>query len=407
MIKLVQLSLFSLVALAMLSPLSAQNDFLTNDLTFDTGAVFDEVSQLVIEHFYDPEFNQNEWLGRGRVFRERAVAAESHDEFAGVLNEMLAGLATSHTYYYSRLDPRRYQLLGVFHKLYDADDESLFKYDGIGIDTRVIDGRTYITAVYNGFPAADIGLQFGDQILLAGKSGPFHPILSFAGESSVPITVLRDDQDLDFVVGVESIDGRTMFEHALRDSTRVIQRDDQRIGYVHAWSYAGPKYQEQIRAALLWGDLSDCDSFILDLRDGWGGADLNYLNLFRDPIARIESATRAGEPQNYTGVWGKPVVLLTNGGSTSGKELFTYGFRKLGLGTVVGETTAGSVVGGRAFLLGNGDVLYLAVTNVHVDGQRLEGKGVQPDIVVPRPVEESDGTDPQLEAAINVLTGRQ
>ncbi|MGI9518981.1 MAG: S41 family peptidase [Pirellulaceae bacterium] len=382
------------------------DDELTNEINFYRGHVFDQVSAHVEEHFFDPDFNIDEWKRQYAEFRRRAIVAPTRDEFAAIVNELLATLNASHTHYFSRLNPKRYQLLGVFHQLYDEDDESLFVYAGIGIDTRGVDGKSFITAAFDGFPAAQAGLQYGDEIVSV-DGAPFHPVLCFAGKADTPVSVVvrRGGEEVTLEVPVQELDGRTMFERALEDSTRVIERNGARIGYLHAWSYAGSKYQEQIRAALLWGNLSDCDALILDLRDGWGGADLNSVNLFRPAIANIESATRDGDPQNYTGVWGKPVVLLTNGGSTSGKELFTFGFRKLGLGTVVGEKTAGAVVGGRAFLLTNGDLLYLAVTDVTVDGQRLEGVGVEPDITVPRPVQGADNLDVQLEAAIEVLAG--
>ncbi|MEM9388637.1 MAG: S41 family peptidase [Pseudomonadota bacterium] len=143
------------------------------------------------------------------------------------------------------------------------------------------------------------------------------------------------------------------------------------------------------------------------MRDGWGGAGLDYLNLFRDPIATTTSRTRDGTVDDYDGVWGKPVVPLVvvplvNERSTSGKEMFAYGFRKLSLGPVVGSRTAGAVVGGSPRLLPNGDLLYLAVVDVAIDGERLEGVGVHPDVVVERPIPYAAGADPQLEAAVEV-----
>jgi carboxyl-terminal processing protease len=46
-------------------------------------------------------------------------------------------------------------------------------------------------------------------------------------------------------------------------------------------------------------------------------------------------------------------------------------------------------------------VLYLAVKDVLVDGERLEGVGVSPDIAVPDRLEYAAGADPQLERAID------
>ena len=99
----------------------------------------------------------------------------------------------------------------------------------------------------------------------------------------------------------------------------------------------------------------------------------------------------------------KPVVLLTNRRSTSGKELLSYGFKKLKLGTVVGTPTAGAVLAGRCILLDSQDVLYLATADVRIDGQRLEGKGVLPDVLVERPIQAEPQGDPQLKSALKLL----
>ena len=48
----------------------------------------------------------------------------------------------------------------------------------------------------------------------------------------------------------------------------------------------------------------------------------------------------------------------------------------------------------------SGDVLYLAVRDVSVDGIRLEGKGVDPDIIVERSLLYPVEGDPQLQKAI-------
>ena len=189
--------------------------------------------------------------------------------------------------------------------------------------------QRYLTA----WPAATAGLAFGDQIVsVNGK--PFHQIMSFTGltNTKAMVEIKRNGVDQTVNVDVVDLDGRTMFATALDASTKIVQHNGKKIGYAHVWSYAGPQYQEKIRTELLWGKLSACDAFVLDLRDGWGGADPSYLNLFRKPIMDIQAVERDGTRQNYTGVWGKPVAVIVNGRSTSGKELFVFGFKKLKLG---------------------------------------------------------------------------
>ena len=62
------------------------------------------------------------------------------------------------------------------------------------------------------------------------------------------------------------------------------------IGYVHVWSYASDAYQEALEQLLGEGALKDADALVLDLREGWGGAVPDYLDLFNSPSANHAGA---------------------------------------------------------------------------------------------------------------------
>ena len=51
-------------------------------------------------------------------------------------------------------------------------------------------------------------------------------------------------------------------------------------------------------------------------------------------------------------------------------------------------------------------MLVVAVADVLVDGRRLEGNPVQPDLEVPFDIRYANGEDPQLDAALDVLITR-
>src|SRR4029078_8650928 len=76
------------------------------------------------------------------------------------------------------------------------------------------------------------------------------------------------------------------------------------------------------------GKLKDADALIWDLRDGWGGAHPRYLSVF-NTYGTTVGLTRRNGTTNFVGYrWGKPVAMLVNGGTRSGKEVLAYGFKK-------------------------------------------------------------------------------
>ncbi len=55
-------------------------------------------------------------------------------------------------------------------------------------------------------------------------------------------------------------------------------------------------------------------------------------------------------------------------------------------------------------MLSDKALLYLAVGDILVDGQRLEGVGVAPDVEVPDRLPFAQGADPQLEMVLEIAT---
>ncbi|MBD3880556.1 peptidase S41 [Phormidium tenue FACHB-886] len=376
--------------------------------------VFEQVWQTVNDNFFDPRFNGVDWQAMRQKYAPLAEQARSNTEFAAAINQMLAELKTSHTRYYTPDDPAYYQLLGIFLPRSEELQEQLKpllptgkpEYSGIGAFTKIVDGNTFISAILEGSPAEQAGLRVGDR-LLSAMGQPFQPIQSFATGQPVTLQIQRsaDASPQDITVTPKQLDGTKMFLEAMDASVQVIEQGDREIGYIHIWSYADDEYQQKLESELLFGRLRSVDGFVLDLRDGWGGASPTYLNLYGRNSLSLTSISRDETRRTSQSVWTKPVVMLVNEGSRSGKEILAYGFRKHNIGKIVGTKTAGAVVGGSPFLMSDGSLLYLAVVDVYLDdGQRLEGVGVAPDVEVPFTLEYAQGADPQKERAIAVVS---
>ena len=83
------------------------------------------------------------------------------------------------------------------------------------------------------------------------------------------------------------------FLDAMRDSARIIEFGGLKIGYVHVWCYAGRQYQNLLEELVSEGVLKDADALIWDLRDGWGGAQPDYLDIFAPgPTMTMEKPLR-------------------------------------------------------------------------------------------------------------------
>ncbi|MGF1542616.1 MAG: S41 family peptidase [Pleurocapsa sp.] len=374
--------------------------------------IFESAWSTVEDNFFDPNFNGVNWEEMRSQYRPLAAKASSTEELARVINQMLGELNTSHTYFYTQNEPAYYQIAGIFREFLLKDlkpflPNKKLEYTGIGIYTEVIDEQTFIRAIINGSPAEKAGLKVGDRLLGVGGK-PFEAIQSFLGkaDTEVSVTIQRTAEDSlqEITVIPKVFNPATMFLDAVIDSVEVIDQGEQKIGYIHIWSYADSQYQEQLKEELIYDRLKDTDGLVWDLRDGWGGASPDYLNLFTAPVPTITSIFRDGVARDSQLKWQKPVVMLVNHGSRSGKEILAYGFRKYGVGKIVGSTTAGAVVAGRPYIMPDGSLLYLAVADVLVDGERLEGQGIVPDVQISVPFPYTEGIDVQKEQAIETVS---
>jgi carboxyl-terminal processing protease len=398
------------IALLLLSPLvrTAQGD--TPVVAAQDAAIFEEVWQKTNEKFYDSHFNGHDWAQIGARYRPFLHAGQSSGERAAIINRMLGELGASHIGYYTRADQAYYDLADIFSGALRRELPRFFPngevaYIGIGAVTERIGERDFVITLLAGFPGEKAGLETGDEII-AADNAPFDPIGSFDGKAgqAVTMTIRRAADGAPFGIAVtpERIRPNEAYEKAIEASARIIETNGQKIGYIRMYSYARYAYQRALEKAISTGALKDADALVWDLRDGWGGAQPSYLDIFDPRGPTMTVVGRDGEAEIDNIRWHKPVVLLVNGGSRSGKEVLAYGFKKYGFGPVVGTRTKGDVLAATAFMLSDGSLLELPVEDVRVDGERLEGIGVAPTIEVPFDPAYAAGADPQLKRAVEI-----
>lgn len=364
-------------------------------------ALGDEVVARVREHFYDPGRAAAWALAHAGYGRE----ARDAEDFTRRTAAALAGLRTSHTAYYPQHSVEAAGLRAIFQRPLRLPRVSLV---GIGVDVVELPGGTFVRHVFAGSPAAAAGLLRGDR-LVAADGRPFHPTRSFAGRAgrSVRLTLERQQGQppLTLRVTPRRVNPREEWLEAQDKGSSVVERGGKRVAYQHLFSCAGPEHQALLQRTLEQR-FAGADALVLDFRDGWGGCNPDFVNLFNPLLPTLRSTDRKGKVSSWSPGWHKPLVLLVNGNSRSGKELVAFALQQHRAATLVGERTAGAAMAGRPFLLRDGSLLYLAVQDVQVDGVRLEGRGVPVDVEVPAALPHAAGSDPQRERALELAAER-
>jgi tricorn protease len=182
---------------------------------------------------------------------------------------------------------------------------------------------------------------------------------------------------------------------------------DGRVGYIHLRAMGSGNIAEWNRE---YYPVFDRDALVIDVRHNSGGNIDSWL--LGKLLRRVWFwwQPRVGEPYaNMPYAFRGPIVVLVDERTASDGEAFAEGFRRLGLGKVMGVRTWGGEIwlSSNNFLADRG-IATAAEQGVYADGKWLiEGWGVDPDIVVDNlPVATFDGGDAQLEAGVKYLLDR-
>ena len=101
----------------------------------------------------------------------------------------------------------------------------------------------------------------------------------------------------------------------------------------------------------------------------------------------------------------QPVVFLTNTMAISGAESIMLWVKHYGLGTIIGQPTAGTNGNINMIGLPVGKVIFTGLKVKFPDGTQHYARGVLPDIEVEQTLEAfREGRDLQLEKAVEVLS---
>jgi carboxyl-terminal processing protease len=388
---------------------------------------FDFVWETIDTRYHDPKFNGVDWRAVGSRYRPLALAAPDDDAFWDVLDRMTGELHDAHTRVES---PRRVALR--------KSDEAVT----LGFFFQPVQGRLAVVSVNSESDAWWAGVRPGmtlvsidgepaQKVYARLRADVRHDSTERATHMQAVRRLVAGETGSKVAFEFERADGTRLATVLTRRKLAVRSTQTHRVlpsgfGYIRfsRWSLTLGS-----RAASAVEELHHTPGLIIDLRNNPGGAvpavNMVLARFFTQrtelghtttrsgaPVALLLGAVQIielnrvvpGDPNAYKG----PVVILVNGQSASGSELFAGSMQAAGRAKVVGEPSCGCLLGflGYARVPGGADLAYSEVGFVLSNGKRVEGEGVIPDDPVPPTLADLQlGRDRALEEA-QALLGR-
>lgn len=355
--------------------------------------VFNAVWDLVNRKHYDPKTRGAKWDAAAVEFGARAAAAKDDRELYATLNEMLAPLQDSHTFALTAVQAieRRTQVRAR-----------------TGFNMQRIAGRWIVSDVLPESPAEDAGVRIG-WIVLARNGTPLGERIDFRPKEGEAAT-------WDFVDETDNKVRLSPTAQRLSIASRQVARElEGGFVYLRFDEFAAKDRRwlgQQLR------EHADAPGVVIDLRRNPGGETFSLgitvgeffdravdcgTFISRSGARSVKNSWQIGSA-NYRG----KVVVLVDAATGSAAEIFAAVLQDHGRATIVGRPTAGAVLASWFYRLPGGGELQLSREDyIAPKGRRIEGAGVEPDIVVPRTLEDLRmGRDRDLEVAMRVLKER-
>ncbi|MBI3210272.1 MAG: PD40 domain-containing protein [Candidatus Solibacter usitatus] len=363
--------------------------------------VFQQAWTYQRDHFFDDRFNGADWNALRATYEPLVDSARTSSDLYRLVNLMIGELNASHSGIGAA--PNRESTAGAIGLRFDS--------------AALAGGKFLINEVIPLGPAAISGIRPGDTLLTLGgkalgRDTNLQELLAYTSGKRVELTVAGTDGKTR-TVAVQPIGNaaeKNLLYRAWVESRRayVEKISSGKLGYVHMLDM-GADSLSRLYVDLDAGNHSK-EGVVIDVRANNGGFVNAYaLDVFaRKPyLTFLERGRRASPARSLLGQRSLelPTILVTNQHSLSDAEDFTEGYRRLKLGKVVGEPTAGWIVYTWNQTLIDGSSLRMPRTKVFDnDGVLMEMHPRPVDVPVQRPVGESySGKDSQLDAAVREL----
>ena len=349
-----------------------------------TGEKLDLINDMILDHYYKDDVGMDE--KREALYRG-----------------LVASLGDTYSVYYNEEEfiSLQQQNEGIYYGIgaYVSFDEDI--------------NRSYVSGVIKGSPALEAGLKENDVFWeVDGTSTEGMPTDEVASlirgpeNTDVTIVIHRGSEELTLTITRRKVEHQTVDGRMLEDG----------IGYIQLAEFDSVTPDQFVQT---YEELQaeGMRAMVLDLRGNPGG-NLDAVCRIADrllPKGLIVYTIDKYDVKETYEADGKheiqiPLAVLVNGNSASAAEILAGAIKDHNKGTLVGTTTFGKGIVQRFFPLGDGTAIKLTISDYYTpSGNNIHKVGIEPDKTVEFDGEayEKDGTDNQLNAAVEILRKEQ
>ncbi|MEO7445072.1 MAG: S41 family peptidase [Ferruginibacter sp.] len=375
----------------------------------DWKQLFDDAWRMMRDYFYDRNMHQVNWVAVRNQYEPLVARVTDREELDDLIGQMVGELSTLHTFVYgpdTRKSPDiiKTASLGAslepsangirISHIYKTDQDYPEKASPLQRPGQAIKEGDLITAV-NNFTVKNMN-DLGQ--MLANKDGiPVKLTLKNATGKIYEEVVNPISDFKEYIMRYE--------EWELERRERVDSLGGTELGYVHLKAMGGDNMDEFVKQ---FYPVFNRKGLIIDVRHNFGGnIDSWILEKLMRKAWMYWQARAGGTTWNMQYAFRGPMIILCDQITSSDGEAVAEGFRRLGLGKVIGMRTWGGEVwltqSNR--LVDNGIASAAEIGVYGPEGKWLiEGRGVEPDIEVDNlPFATYKGKDAQLEFAVDYL----
>ncbi len=375
----------------------------------DWQQMFDDAWRMMRDYFYDRDMHQVDWVAIKQHYQPLLARVTDRYELDDLIAQMVAELSALHTFVYGgdkRKSPdyiptgflgaqltKTTKGLAITHIFKSDPDYPDFSSPLNKPELKIKEGDI-ITQVNNVsvLQVNNIAELLANKVNIPVKLG----LLNASNQSYEQIVTPFDKRNDYFL---------RYGEWELERRAKVDSLSQEEIGYIHLQAMSGEDMDAFVKQ---YYPVFNRKGLIIDVRSNNGGnIDSWVLEKLMRKAWMYWQARSGGPTWNMQYAFNGHMVMLCNQETASDGEAVSEGFRRLGLGKVIGMRTWGGEIwlSGSNRLVDNGIASAAEFGVYGPEGTWLiEGRGVEPDFVVDNlPYETYQGKDAQLQFAVDYL----